>query len=159
MPKAAKIELHRKAIALFVAFQLLRTPRHRREVELMGDYIVRTQHRHVRGIDQVQVVPDPNFHLEYMTKAVFKLSEVFYGRPRMLVTTDQSLFITCDEPVILVTYGDRSHIRHLPTCGKTARRRTKDAKKPSRNRRRTQIRSTSTRRGRAPPKPSRSDSR
>jgi hypothetical protein len=123
-------------VALFLAFQLLRTPRHRREVELMGDYIVRTQHRHVRGISQVRVVPDPNFHLEYMTKAVFKLSEVFYGRPTMLVTLDQPLFITCDEPVVLVTYGDRSHIRHLPSCSKTARRRAKDAKKPSRNRRR-----------------------
>lgn len=123
-------------VALFVAFQLLRTPRKRRETELLGDYLVRTQHRHVRGISHVRVVPDPNFHLEYIMKAVFRLSEVFYGRPTTLVTIDQPLFITCDEPVILVTYGDRSHVRHLPTCGKTTRRRMKDAKKPSRNRRR-----------------------
>jgi hypothetical protein len=104
-------------VALFVAFQLLRTPRKRRETELMGDYLVRTQHRHVRGMSQVRVVPDPNFHLEYMIKAVFNLSEVFYGRPTTLVTIDQPLFITCDEPVILVTDGDRNHVRHLPTAG------------------------------------------
>jgi len=123
-------------VALFVAFHLVRTPRHRREGELMGDYLARTQHRHVPGIGQVRVVPDPNHHLQYMTKVVFRLSDVFYGRPTTLVTIDQPLFITCDEPVILVTDGDRDHVRHLPACGKTARRRRKDAKKPSRNRRR-----------------------
>jgi hypothetical protein len=123
-------------VALFIAFQVLRTPRQRRETELMGDYLVRTQHRHVPGIDQVRAVPDPNFHLDYMTKAVVKLSEVFYGRPTTLVTIDQPLFITCDEPIILVTHEGRSHIRHLPTCGNTAKQRKKDARKPSRNRRR-----------------------
>lgn len=123
-------------VALFIAFQLLRTPRHRREIELMGDYVIRTQHRHVPGISQVRAVPEPNLHLELMTKTVYRLSDVFYGRPTTLVTIDQPLFITGDEPVILVTHGDRSHIRHLPTCGKTTRQRNKDARKPSRNRRR-----------------------
>ncbi len=122
--------------ALFLAFQLLRTPRHRRHIEQMGDYVAKISNPNVRGIAQVRIVPEPNLHLDYMTKTVFKLSEAFYGRPTMLVTIDEPLFITCDEPVILVTNGDQSHVRHLPTCFKSARRRAKDARKPSRNRRR-----------------------
>jgi hypothetical protein len=71
-----------------------------------------------------------------MTKNVFKLSEIFYGRPTMVVTIDEPLLITCDEPVILITRDDGTHVQHLPTCGKTARQRAKAAKRPSRNRRR-----------------------
>jgi hypothetical protein len=72
----------------------------------------------VRGINQVRVVPEPNEHLNHMTKSVFKLSEVFFGRPTMLITIDQPLFITADEPVIYVTAGDQSHVRHSPNCFK-----------------------------------------
>src|SRR6266511_4206767 len=123
-------------IALFMAFQLLRTPRHRPEIELMGDYLAKITHRDVRGLGRVRVVPEPNLHLDYMSKSAFKISEVFYGRPTMLLTIDQPLFITCDEPIILRTDGDESHVVHLPNCAKSDRRRTKDGRRPSRKRRR-----------------------
>jgi hypothetical protein len=123
-------------LALYLAFQFLRTPKRRREIELIGDYIIRTEHQHVRGINQVRVVPEPNEHLNHMTKSVFKLSEVFFGRPTMLITIDQPLFITADEPVIYVTAGDQSHVRHRPNCFKNETRRQKESRKPSRNRRR-----------------------
>src|SRR5262249_25014138 len=81
------------------------------------------------------VVPHPNLHIGYMTSAAFKLAETLYGRPVTLVTLDRPLFITCDEPVIVVVDGD--HVRHLPACFKTTRQRIKAAKRPSRRRRRT----------------------
>jgi len=121
----------------------------------VADYVAKISNPNVRGIAQVRIVPEPNLHLDYMTKTVFKLSEAFYGRPTMLVTIDEPLFITCDEPVILVTNGDQSHVRHLPTCFESARRRAKDARKPSRNRRRKADTSMSTRPGRVRPKRSR----
>jgi hypothetical protein len=121
-------------LALFLAFQILRTPRQRRQMELMGDYVIRSLNQHVPGINDITVRPEPNFHLEYMTKAVPKMSEYFYGRPIILITLDRPLFITCDEPVILVTDGDESHIKHLPGCARTAKQRRRSARKPSRTR-------------------------
>ncbi|XVU25324.1 DUF4238 domain-containing protein [Actinoplanes sp. CA-054009] len=120
-------------LAFFLAFQLQRTPQHRRMVELLGDFLAKTQHSHVPGIDQVRVVPEPNLHLEQMTKMVPRLSELFFDRPALLVTLDQPLLITCDEPVVLVTDGS-SHIKHTAACFKTGKQRKKAARRPSRNR-------------------------
>ncbi|MFG1747581.1 MULTISPECIES: DUF4238 domain-containing protein [Micromonospora] len=121
-------------LSIFIGFQLLRTPRHRREVELMGDYLIRSSRPDIRGITEVRVVPDPNLHLKYLAKNAPKVAEAFFGRPAMLVTIDQPLFITCDEPVVLRTHGDVSHVQHLPSGAKPQRRRKKDARKPSRSR-------------------------
>lgn len=121
-------------LGLFLAFQLQRTPRQRREVELMGDFLVKTQNRHLPALDQWRVVPNPNFHLEQMTKLAPRISEAFFFRPTTLITIDQPLFITCDEPVILAMDGDESHVRHAASCHRSTRRRKKDARKPSRAR-------------------------
>ncbi|MCY1141640.1 DUF4238 domain-containing protein [Actinoplanes sp. Pm04-4] len=129
-PLAPQESMH---LGFFLAFQLQRTPQHRRMVELLGDFMAKTQHPHLHGIDQVRVVPEPNLHLEQMTKMVPRLSELFFDRPALLVTLDQPLFITCDEPVVLVTDGS-SHIKHAASCFKTQKQRRKAARRPSRNR-------------------------
>src|SRR4051794_25051961 len=100
----------------------------------MGDYLIRSSRPDIRGITEVRVVPDPNLHLDYLTKNAPKVAQAFFGRPATLITIDQPLFITCDEPVILRTRGDASHVRHLPSCAEAQRRRKKDARKPSRSR-------------------------
>jgi hypothetical protein len=122
-------------ISVYLAFQLVRTPRHRREVELMGDYLVRSTHATQPGITQVRAVPEPNLHLDYLAKAGPKLAEALFDRPVTLLTIDQPLFITCDEAVILLTEDDADHVRHLPSCFKTQRQRQRSARKPRRQRR------------------------
>jgi len=123
------------ALALFLAFQLVRTPRHRRETELLADYSTKFVNQDkFRDPAEWTVVPHPNLHIGLMTSMVFKLAEVLYGRPVTLVTLDRPLFITCDEPVILAVEGD--HVRHLPGCFKTTKQRIKARRRPSRTRRR-----------------------
>jgi hypothetical protein len=102
-------------------------------VELLGDFLAKAQNSQVPGIEQVRVVPEPNFHLEQMTKMVPRLSELFFDRPALLLTLDQPLFITCDEPVVLVTDG-ASPVEHAAACFKTRAQRKKAARRPSRGR-------------------------
>ncbi|WUJ12582.1 DUF4238 domain-containing protein [Actinoplanes sp. NBC_00393] len=120
-------------LAIFLAFQLQRTPQYRRMTELLGDFLAKTHNSDVPGIDQVRVVPEPNLHLEHMSKAAPRLSELFFDRPALIVTLDQPLFITCDEPVVLVTNGS-SHVEHTAACFKTKNQRRKAARRPSRGR-------------------------
>lgn len=128
-PLTASEQMH---IATYLALQVMRTPRHRREEELMTDYTVRTQHRDQPGIRNLEVVPTPNQHLKYMCRSLPLMTRAFLGRPITIVTLDAPLFITCDDPVIGLT--DTDHVIHLPSCAKNTRRRRKDARKPSRNR-------------------------
>jgi hypothetical protein len=123
------------ALALFLSFQVVRTPRHRREMELLADHSMKLVNQDkLPNPTEWVVVPHPNLHIGYMASAAFKLAETLYGRPVTLVTLDRPLLITCDEPVILV--GDGDHVRHMPACFKTTRQRIKAAKRPSRRRRR-----------------------
>ena len=57
------------SVSIFLAFQLVRTPRHRREFELMGDYLIRSTNASTPDIGEIRVVPDPNLHLEYFTRS------------------------------------------------------------------------------------------
>lgn len=123
------------ALALHLSFQVVRTPRQRREMELLADHSIKLVNQDkLRNPTEWVVAPHPNLHIGYMTTAAFKLAETLYGRPVTLVTLDRPLFITCDEPVILIVEGD--HVQHLPACFKTTKQRIKAAKRPSRHRRR-----------------------
>jgi hypothetical protein len=110
------------SVSIFLAFQLVRTPRHRREFELMGDYLIRSTNASTPDIGEIRVVPDPNLHLEYFTRSAPRLAEALFGRPSVLVTIDRPLFITGDEPVILEMPDGVSHVQHLPTCSPPDRR-------------------------------------
>lgn len=123
------------ALALYLAFQLVRTPRHRREMELLADYAVKLMSRgRVPNTAGWVAVPHPNEHIRFITRAAFKLAERLYARPVTMVTLDQPYLVTCDEPVVLVTEGD--HVRHLPGCTRSRKRRLEAARRPSRGRRR-----------------------
>jgi len=124
-------------------------------VELLGDFLAKAQNSQVPGIEQVRVVPEPNFHLEQMTKMVPRLSELFFDRPALLLTLDQPLFITCDEPVVLVTDG-ASPVEHAAACFKTRAQRKKAGGGRAEDACATQTSCTSTRPGRRPAPPSRS---
>lgn len=122
-------------LALYLSFQLVRTPRHRRETELLADHSIKLVNQDKMGNPaNWEIVPHPNEHIRQMGSLAFKSTELLYRRPVTLVTLDRPLFITCDEPVILVAEGD--HVRHMPSCFKTTRQRIKAAKRPSRRRRR-----------------------
>ena len=121
-------------LATYIAAQIMRTPGHRRQEELMTDYAVRTHHRTMPGINNLEVVPTPNQHLNYMCRTLPLMTAAFLGRPITLITLDAPLFITCDEPVI--GHSDTDHVQHLPSCAQTNRKRRKNQRKPSRTRRR-----------------------
>ena len=107
------------ALSRFLAFQQVRGPRWRREIELMGDYYVKTMATgHLPGttLAEMRFVPHPNEHLKILGEAAQKLQPWILGRPSLLVIIDQPLIFTCDEPVILMC-GDT--VEHLPDCGMT----------------------------------------
>lgn len=107
------------ALSRFLAFQQVRGPRWRREIELMGDYYVKTMatgRYPESALADMRFVPHPNEHLKSLGEAAQKLQPWILGRPNLLVIIDQPLVFTCDEPVILMC-GDT--VEHLPDCGIT----------------------------------------
>ncbi|MFF5054010.1 DUF4238 domain-containing protein [Micromonospora sp. NPDC000663] len=126
----------RLTLAQFIAFQFVRGARRRREGELLADYGIKlvNQGRLPKDASDLRIIPHPNEHLRVISMSAPKLMEALLGRPVTLVNIDQPLFITCDEPVIAV-FGD-DYVRHRPQCFATPKQRRRNAKRPSRSRKR-----------------------
>jgi hypothetical protein len=110
----------RATIAQFLSFQLVRGPRRRREGELLADFYVKTMAGHAMSDEdrrEIRAVPHPNEH----ARLLGSLPEILFPHllkwPFALVNIDESLLLTCDEPVI-VDVGD-DWVEHLPECGRT----------------------------------------
>ena len=123
------------AVVQFLAFQLVRGERQRRELELMADYTAKVLAGKLLTRDDVEsltAVPHPNAHLEMMCRTVEHLAAHISNRPLTLVTLDQPLLVTGDEPVIVNVGPD--HIQHKPDCFITKKqlaRRRREAGKGS----------------------------
>lgn len=121
------------AVVQFLAFQLVRGERQRRELELMGDYMAKVQAGRrltSHDIESLTAVPHPNEHLTMMCKTVETLAAYVVSRPLTVVFLDQPLLITGDEPVVL-NVGEE-HVQHQPDCFITAKeltRRQREAKR------------------------------
>jgi hypothetical protein len=111
-----------EVVAQFMAFQLLRGPRKRREIELLADWWVKFMNQ-----DKIpppvlasgRAVPHPNEHLRILTTAPKQLARFLAERPAILITLDRPLLITCDEPVIVNVTDD--NVGHRPECSITQR--------------------------------------
>jgi hypothetical protein len=104
------------ALCQFLAFQMVRGPRKRREIELMADYTVKIQAGDVltdRDLAELTAVPHPNEHLRIMGPLAYKIHQYLLPRPVLIVWLDAPLLVTCDEPVLIDV---ENHVKHLPEC-------------------------------------------
>ena len=108
----------RTALDTFVAFQMVRGMRNRREIELIADYYAKLQTGHLLSQDdltKIEIFPDQNEHIGMMGPMSKQVMEVLGDRPTMILTLDKPLLITCDEPVLVIK-DDLPSSHHVPTC-------------------------------------------
>ncbi|MFC8532056.1 DUF4238 domain-containing protein [Nocardia sp. NPDC057227] len=108
----------------FVAIQVTRSPRRRREHELLADWYGKTvaagttpdriTEDDLRGIE---FSPHQNEHIGLMIPMADELARQLLGRPVYLVSIDRPIFLLGDEAVVLNTSGDAIH--HQPECAVT----------------------------------------
>lgn len=111
-------------LAQFVAFQIVRSPRRRREYELMVDWYAKTYAAGTMpdtisedDLRTLEFLPHQNEHLAQLGAMADTLAEVLMTRPVALVSIDRPLLWAGDEMVILNTAGDPVH--HQPDCALT----------------------------------------
>jgi hypothetical protein len=100
-------------IDTFVSMQYVRGMRVRRGLEIMTDYgmkLVNQDKLSVTDIDELDIVPHSNDHLRMMAPLLERAFDELATRPLTIVTIDQPLFITGDEPVVLLHEGARSKV-------------------------------------------------
>jgi hypothetical protein len=99
----------RFALDTFVAVQVLRGMRTRRAMELMADYgmkLVNQDKISAEEIQQIEIVPHPNEHIQFMHRASETLADHLSHRPVSVATLDAPLLIIGDEPVVLTPRDD-----------------------------------------------------
>jgi hypothetical protein len=106
-------DVERFKIDTFLSMQFVRGMRVRRGLEIMTDYSMKLVNQHKLGvtdIDELDIVPHSNDHL----RMIAPLSEQAFGeiarRPLSIVTIDRPLFVTGDEPVVLLHEGPRPKV-------------------------------------------------
>lgn len=100
-------------IDTFVSMQYVRGMRMRRGLEIMTDYgmkLVNQDKLSVTDIDELDIVPHSNDHLRMMAPLSEHAFEELATRPLTIVTIDQPLLITGDEPVVLLHEGPRPKV-------------------------------------------------
>jgi hypothetical protein len=124
----------RDDLAQFLAFQLVRGVRKRREIELLAEYHVKltaggraeddgpADGQAFDELARLRVVPHPNEHLRMLGGLAEKAHAFLRNRPVCVVELDRPLLFTCDEPVIVVT-GNEPDDGHEPECFLTERER------------------------------------
>jgi len=119
--RGRKISQDKRAnLCSLIAFQLLRGPRKRKEIELQGDYywkITNEQALTPAELRDITAVPHPNEHLQIMMKAAQPLAAAMASRPLTVIWLDQPLLVISDEPVLI---DIDNHVRHIPQCELTA---------------------------------------
>ncbi len=122
--RGRKISQDKRAnLCSLIAFQLLRGPRKRKEIELQGDYYWKTTNEHAltpAELRDTTAVPHPNEHLQIMMKAAQPLAEAMASRSVTVIWLDQPLLVISDEPVLI---DIDNHVRHIPQCELTATQR------------------------------------
>jgi Protein of unknown function (DUF4238) len=100
----------------FVAFQMVRGPRKRREMELQADYTIKLQagdQLTEQDLREITAVPHPNEHIRLMGPLSYNILQYLMPRPVQIARIDAPLFMTCDEPVLV---DNDDHVQHLPEC-------------------------------------------
>ncbi|SEM21513.1 DUF4238 domain-containing protein [Streptacidiphilus jiangxiensis] len=140
----------RASIATFVAFQLARGQRKRREVELQADLLTRLQtvnppgeltraaraeYRHRQELWSVhEVVPDPSEHLKLIGSLAANTFRHLVDRPIAAFTLTDAALLSCDEPVLLVQpEGAPGPVAPDPPARRLRSRRRKGVRVPRRH--------------------------
>ncbi|WP_419773334.1 DUF4238 domain-containing protein [Gordonia alkanivorans] len=127
----------RDALDMFVAFQLVRGPRSRREMELLADYFVKSSFEGEIPDDEIakiEISPHQNQHITSLCDRARSISQVIHPRPISIVHLDQKLLWLSDEPVVIE--HDVSNNLHHPDCGLTEsqlKRRMRAARRAGRD--------------------------
>ena len=109
----------RSMLCQLVAFQMVRGPRKRREIELLGDYgwkILDNGQLTERELRELTAVPHPNEHIRLMGPVSQAIWQSLLRRPVQLVRLDAPLLVISDEPVVVDT---DEHALHPPECSLT----------------------------------------
>lgn len=123
-------EAQQATLCQFLAFQMMRGPRKRREIELQADYTIKLQagdELTEQDLQEITAVPHPNEHIRLMGPLSFEIFRCLLPRPVQLARIDAPLFVTCDEPVLV---DNDDHVQHIPECSMSRqefRRRRKRA--------------------------------
>jgi hypothetical protein len=107
------------ALCQFIAFQMVRGPRKRREMELEADYAVKLQagdQLTEQDLREITAVPHPNEHIRLMGPLSYQIFRFLMPRPVQIARIDAPLFVTCDEPVLV---DNDDHVKHLAECSLT----------------------------------------
>lgn len=114
-------------LAQFLSFQLVRGPRRRREAELLADLYVKIGAGNTLSDEDrryLHIVPHQNDHIRLLGTLAESLFPRLTGWPVSLISLDEPLLFTCDEPVV-IDVGD-DWVTHLPECGRTRQQAAKD---------------------------------
>jgi hypothetical protein len=112
-------ETEQVTLCQFLAFQMVRGPRKRREMELQADYAAKLMAGDAlteRDLREITAVPHPNEHIRLMGPLSFAIFRFLLPRPVQIVRIDAPLFVTCDEPVLV---DNDDHVQHTPECSIT----------------------------------------
>lgn len=112
-------EAEQGTLCQFLAFQLVRGPRKRREMELQADYAVKLQagdQLTEQDLREITAVPHPNEHIRLMGPLSYAIFRHLLPRPVQIARIDAPLFVTCDEPVLV---DNDDHAQHIPECSMT----------------------------------------
>jgi len=112
-------EAEQVTLCQFLAFQMVRGPRKRREVELQADYAAKLQagdELTEQDLREITAVPHPNEHIRLMGPVSFAIFRCLLPRPVQIARIDAPLFVTCDEPVLV---DNDDHVQHTPDCSLT----------------------------------------
>jgi Protein of unknown function (DUF4238) len=104
------------AVCQFIAFQMVRGPRKRKEIELLADYgskIMSDGSMSPAELRDTIIVPHPNEHIRMMGPVSEAIFLSILRRPVQVIWLDAPLLVICDEPVLV---DGADHVRHLPQC-------------------------------------------
>jgi hypothetical protein len=124
----------RDQLAQFLAFQLVRGARLRREIELLADYhakITATANGYdgtLEDLASLRIVSHPNEHMRLLAGSAEQAHRYLRNRPVCVVELDRPLLFTCDEPVLVIDDGSGDQ-GHRPECFLTERERRRRRRK------------------------------
>ena len=105
----------------FIAFQLLRGPRKRKEIELLADYhwkLMNDGSLSPADLEELTIVPHPNEHVRMLMTGAYEVARSFLRRPVQVILLDAPLLVICDEPLLIDT---NAGVQHVPDCFVDAR--------------------------------------
>jgi Protein of unknown function (DUF4238) len=118
----------RESLCLYVAFQLVRGPRKRREIEVLADLGTRLRllgfneseiyqdpdTGETWDLSKIEVLAHPNEHISIAGNLAIEIFKRLIDRPIAIVEVTQSSFIICDEPVMVDRSHDQEEDSHTP---------------------------------------------